>query len=102
MSLNKTVKDIVSSVDPRTLTSNTQRALLALLRADGSWVSRGSVRVSNATARMRELRRPEFGGFAVEVATAKELGKPSTTTYYRVNPSSVTPERVKRVFKIST
>lgn len=100
MSLSKTVKELVSKVDSRKLRSNTQRVLVALLKADGQWVSRGSVRVRNATSRMRELRQEKFGGFDLQVAHASELGRSGTnTTYYRLAPSTVTVDKVKKVLK---
>lgn len=101
MTISKKARQMVSSVDSRKLRNNTQRVFVALVKADGGWVARSTVRVANATSRMRELRRPEYGGFDVEVATATELGRPggSRRTYYRLNPSTVTPERIATVFR---
>lgn len=101
MTISKKTLKMVSSVDSTKIRNNTQRVLLALLKAEGDWVPRTSVRVANATSRMRELRRPEYGGFDVQVATAQELGRPGGTrrTYYRLNPRTVTTERVATVLR---
>ena len=101
MTISKRARQMVSSVDSRKLRNNTQRVLVALLRAEGDWIPRSNVRVANATSRMRELRRPEYGGFDVQVATAAELGRPggSRRTYYRLNPRTVTAERIASVLQ---
>jgi hypothetical protein len=101
MTISKRTRQMVSSVDSRRIRNNTQRVLLALLRAEGDWVPRTSVRVRNATSRMRELRRSEYGGFDVQVATASELGRPggSRRTYYRINPRTITADRVAVVMR---
>ena len=101
MTISKRARQMVSSVDSRKLRNNTQRVLVALLRAEGEWVPRSNVRVANATSRMRELRRPEYGGFDVQVATAAELGRTGGTrqTYYRINPRTITVDRVATVLR---
>jgi len=101
MTISKRTRQMVSSVDSRRIRNNTQRVLLALLRAEGEWVPRTTVRVANATSRMRELRRPEYGGFDVQVATASELGRPggARRTYYRLNPRTITSDRIVTVLR---
>lgn len=101
MTISKRTRQMLSSVDSRRLRNNTQRVLVALLRAEGDWVPRSTVRVANATSRMRELRRPEYGSFDVQVATAAELGRPggARRTYYRLNPRTITAERVATVLR---
>lgn len=101
MTISKRTRQMVSSVDSRKLRNNTQRVLVALLRAEGDWVPRSNVRVANATSRMRELRRPEYGGFDVQVATAAELGRTggARQTYYRINPRTITADRVVAVLR---
>lgn len=99
MRLNKRVQRLVDGVDSRSLRNNTQRVLVQMLRQDSEWVSRSSIRVPSATARLRDLRKEEFGGFTVECATASELERAgdSRRTFYRLDPRSVTVERVERV-----
>lgn len=93
------VKRMVKRVDRREL-NNTQRVLVSLLTANG-WVARTSLRVPNVSARLRDLRKDEFGGFEVECATPEQLGRENRSevtrkqTYYRLNPSSVNMERVR-------
>lgn len=98
------VKNIVAAIDRRKLTNNTQRALLSLLNAKTDWVSRSSIRVNSASARIRDLRKAEFGGFNIECATATQLGrstrqKSGRQTFYRLVPSSVTTTKVTKVFE---
>lgn len=101
---NSNVKSIVATIDRRKLTNNTQRALLALLNAKSEWVSRSAIRVNSAAARVRDLRKSEFGGFDIECATANQLGrrarqKSGRQTFYRLVPSSVTTAKVTKVFE---
>ncbi len=99
------VKNLVARIDRRKLTNNTQRTLLSLLTAKTEWVSRSSIRVNSVGARIRDLRKPEFGGFQVECASARELGRPVRKTkgirqtFYRLTPSSVTSAKVISVFE---
>lgn len=101
MKISKRAQQMVSSIDSRKLRNNTQRVCVALLRAEGDWVPRTEVRVANATSRIRELRRPEYGAFDVQVATATELGRPGGVrrTYYRINPRTITADRVATVLR---
>jgi hypothetical protein len=101
--MNKNVQKMVKRIDRRQLTNNTQKVLLALLTSNTEWVARTSIRVANVSARIRDLRKTEFGGFRVECATAKQAGKRVSTTgprqtFYRLATSTVTPQRVQRVF----
>lgn len=116
------VKKLLASVNRRKLRNNTQKVLFALLTARNEWVSRSSIRVPSVGARLRDLRKPQFGGFQVECVSASKLGKRTQTrriarkgefvrqgdnslnsvtrsTYYRVNPNSVTVSRVAKVFE---
>jgi hypothetical protein len=101
--LSKEVRRFMDRIDSRRLTNNTQRALLALLRSEGEWVSRQSIRVRSATSRIRDLRTNEYGAFDVQCATATELKRPvrgvAQPTFYRLNPRSVTLSRLQRVFE---
>lgn len=97
------VKRLLASINRRKLRNNTQRVLLALLTAKNEWVSRSSIRIPSVGARLRDLRKPQFGGFKVECASAARLGKRAQEnrrpTYYRVNPNTVTTTRVAKVFE---
>lgn len=102
MKLSKSVSTMVSSVSARDCVNNTQKALLALLRAADStsegFVSRASMRIPNVGARIRSLRTAEFGGFTVECARGDRNTQGGYSTYYRLDPSSVTAEKVRMVF----
>lgn len=103
--MNKNVNQIVSNIDRRKLRNNTQRALFSLLNAEGEWVARTQIRIPSVGSRLRDLRKEEFGGFDVQCVPASELNKTGSNrqttrlTYYRLNPRSVTPGRVTKVFE---
>lgn len=110
------IKRLLTSINRRKLKTNTQKVLFTLLTAKNEWVSRSSIRIPSVGARLRDLRKPQFGGFKVECASANKLGKRTRTrtqatiagpvtlentrpTYYRVNPSSVTLSNVTKIFE---
>lgn len=111
------IKKLLASINRRKLKNNTQKVLFTLLTAKNEWVSRSSIRIPSVGARLRDLRKPQFGGFKVECASANKLGKRTRTrtqltiqgpvatlentrpTYYRVNPSSVTLSNVTKIFE---
>jgi hypothetical protein len=110
--VNRQASRFVERINRRALSNNTQRVLHSLLtpQANDGWVARTAIPVPSATARIRELRRPEFGGFKVECITAEQLKsrnpsrrvRSSVTdnqTFYRVVPSSVTVTALRQVFK---
>lgn len=94
----KKVNRIVNKASSLRATNNTQKVLLKLLRANGEWVSRSQLAsVSpSASARVRDLRKAEYGAFSVECASARELNRPAPrgTFYYRVNPRKVTQSQL--------
>lgn len=94
------IKTMLKNLDRSSLT-NTQRAFVALVEQPGQWVARSSIRVPNASARLRDLRKTEYGGFTVECATPAELNRRQTagTTFYRLDPASITERRVMKVLK---
>lgn len=101
MMMKKEVKQLVSRVNRRQLT-NTQKALLALLTAKEEWVARTSIRVPSVGARIRDLRKSEFGSFRVTcgtATTAKVTTRTPRQTFYRLDPNSVTLSRVTKAFK---
>ena len=99
------VKNIVRKINRRQLTNNTQRALFALLTAKTEWVARTAINVPSVGARIRDLRKPQFGRFAVQCATANKLerrarkGASTRQTFYRLDPQSVTAKKVTKVFE---
>lgn len=105
--MDKNVKNIVRQVEQnrRALTNNTQRALLALLTATTEWVPRTALRsIPSVGSRIRDLRKPSFGGFRVKCSTAGQLDRKTSAagsrqTFYRLDPSSITMNRVQRVFE---
>jgi len=93
------VQQIVKKVNRKMLTNNTQKVLMTLLNTDG-WVARESFKIPFASSRIRDLRTEKFGGFTVECKSAAQLKKQSktSTTFYRVVPTSVTVSRLRTVF----
>jgi len=109
--VSKNVTKMVNQISRRTLTNDSQRALLTLLkpRSKDGWVARTAIPV-NSIASVRSLRTSKFGGFDVECVTAGELKEISPRrsvsssvtdqqTFYRVVPSSVTESSLRVVFK---
>lgn len=103
LSYSNNIKTLLAKVNRRKLKNNTQRVLLTLLTTKNKWVSRSSIKIPSVGARLRDLRKPQFGSFKVECTSGSSLGKRSQEnsrpTYYRVNPNSVTVSRVTKVFE---
>ena len=103
MDIQKAIKNIKSYQ----LTSNTQRVALKLLAADGQWVSRNEIagrNIQSVAARIRDLRKKQFGNFQVDCRSAGQLGKRNTkkgSFYYRIAPRTVTTKQVSKVFKLT-
>ena len=96
--MSKTIKNINKTVK---ITNNTQRVGAKLLSADGGWLTRGQLnRIPSATARARDLRKKEYGGFKVECKSSTELGRKLSkkTFYYRIDPSNVTTKQINQLF----
>lgn len=93
----------ISTVNPRKLTSNTQRAAYRLLNANGKWLSQPDLSrtIGSAAARVRDLRKVEFGSFRVECKQATELKKRGKSFFYRINPNTVTHKQVDTVFRLN-
>ena len=85
------------------LTNNTQKAALRLLSAQGKWLSQPDLArtVRSASARVRDLRKPQFGSFRVDCKRAGELKKRGDAFYYRINPNTVTGRQLNTVFHTS-
>ena len=98
------IKRTIKSINRRKLTNNTQKVALRLLSAEGSWVSRKVLErtISSASARVRDLRKEQFGGFNVECASASTLKRRGDkgAFYYRINPTSVNKSQISKIFKI--
>jgi hypothetical protein len=91
----------INQIKRTDITNNTQRAAMKLLTADGQWVSRGQLnRIPSATARVRDLRKPEYGAFKVDCKSSDELGKKLSkrTYYYRIARAS--SEQLSTLFRI--
>jgi hypothetical protein len=98
------IQNLVSKINKRRLTNNTQRALLALLTSKSEWVARTAMRIPSIGARIRDLRKAQFGRFTVQCASANRLERrtrrnSARQTFYRLDPNSVTAAKVARVFK---
>jgi hypothetical protein len=94
------IKKMLKTLDRNNLT-NTQRVLVTLLSQPGQWVARSSIRVPNASSRLRDLRKTEHGGFTIECATPAELNRRQTpgTTFYRLDPASISERRIRKALK---
>lgn len=97
----KTLKTTIQTIQKQCqLTNNTQRVGVKLLSAGGAWLPRSSLtRIPSATARIRDLRKQEFGSFNVECQSSDELKRSGKRTfYYRINPSQVTQKQIDALF----
>jgi len=106
MYMDTKVSTLINKINPRKLQTNTQKVLYKLLSVgENEWVSRSSIKVPSASARLRDLRKPQYGSFVVECVTAKALNKRSKTTsttkqtFYRINSSSITLNKVASIFE---
>lgn len=101
--MNTNIINYITGLNRRNFTNNTQRALFTLLTASlagTGWVSRGSVRVGSAAARMRDLRKEEFGAFDVTCRSSSQLGRIGTrTTFYKVNTQNISLAQLRTVFE---
>src|SRR3954463_5708613 len=105
----KNVTQFLTRVNARDLTNNTQRVLHKLLSARGGWVSgqelsrvvkTSSSRVNDSTtARVRDLRKTQFGSLPVECSSAAELHRSggNRVFFYRLNTRNVTVKQVASV-----
>lgn len=98
------VKKVLKGVNRRSFTNNTQKVAFKLLDANGSWVPRSTLEraAASASARVRDLRKPQFGRFKVECESASSLNKNGNrnTFFYRIRPNTVTKKQVETVFRI--
>lgn len=98
------IKTTLKTINRRKLTNNTQKVAFRLLNANGSWVSRRELEktISSASARIRDLRKEQFGGFNVECASAPSLKKKGVrgTFFYRIEPSQVKKIQISKIFRI--
>jgi len=101
--MNTNIINYITGLNRRNFTNNTQRALHVLLMASlngTGWVSRGSVRVASAAARIRDLRKTEYGQFDVKCASSLDLGRTggTRTTFYKINTKSISLAQLQTVF----
>lgn len=95
------IQSKIQNIQSRKLTNNTQRVGLRLLAAGGEWISRSRlVKIPSATARIRDLRKEQFGGFQVECKSSEDLKKRASkkTFYYRINTNKVTKKQLDKLF----
>jgi hypothetical protein len=98
----KTLKTTIQAAQKK-ITNNTQRVGIRLLSAEGEWLPRSSLRrIPSATARVRDLRKDEFGGFQVECKSSTDLARKTSrrTFYYRINPNKVTRKQIQTLFPV--
>jgi len=99
----KTLKTTIKAVQKRSkITNNTQRVGVRLLTAEGEWIPRSRFKTPSATARIRDLRKDEFGAFHVECKSSDALDRKSSrhTFYYRINPNKVTRRQLETLFPV--
>lgn len=100
--MNTNIISYINGLNRRNFTNNTQRALFTLLTASLSgdgWVSRGSVRVPSAAARLRDLRKTEYGNFEIVCKSSHELNRVGTkTTFYKINTQRISLSQLHIVF----
>jgi hypothetical protein len=97
----KTSLQTIQNIHSRKLTNNTQRVGLRLLTAAGEWIPRSQLaRIPSATARVRDLRKEQFGSLQVECRSSDDLKKKTSkrTFYYRINASRVTKKQLDKLF----
>ncbi len=95
---------LLTGINNRKFTNNTQKVAYRLLQANGEWVSSRELArtVTSVGSRVRDLRKEEFGSFTVECVSAQELNRNAKpgTFYYRIVPSRVTRSQVVTVFRV--
>lgn len=97
----KNIQMTIQNIKNNNITNNTQRVGLRLLNAAGGWIPRSRLtNIPSATARVRDLRKEQFGGFQVECKSSEELKKKTSkkTYYYRINPNKVTKKQISMLF----
>lgn len=102
-----TIQNLINQVDRKNLT-NAQKALIRLLKAEGDWVARTQIQVPSAGARLRDLRKEQYGSFDVRCSSAQKLDRPRISrgqnsniiTYYRINLRTATVNKVKEILGI--
>ena len=98
------VREVLSKVNRRRLRNNTQKVLFSLAK-NGGWVARTALRVPSVGSRIRDLRKEQFGGFAVECATPAAVNRSGASvltkrqTFYRIVPRTITLSALRRVLK---
>jgi len=83
-----------SPIDESRLKNNLQWVFFAMQHCE--WHSLADLRLvggSAADSRVRDLRKPRFGGFEIET---KNCG--NGEWHYRIKPGTITNEKAKRVF----
>jgi hypothetical protein len=100
MTNNQIIKATIQNIENRKLTNNTQKVGLRLLNA-GDWVPRSYLRrIPSATARVRDLRKDQFGGFQVQCKSSDELNKKTSkkTYYYKIDTNKITKKQLEKLF----
>jgi hypothetical protein len=102
--MRKEIKDFVNSLDRRNFTNNVQRVLHTLLLASISgkeWVSTKSFRTRSAAARLRDLRKTEYGEFGIDCRQASDINRNGTqyTFFYRIKHDGLTLTKLRRIFQ---
>lgn len=96
---DENVRQTVKGIKNKSCKNNTQRVCLALLKSRTKWIAKSNMSIPSVTARLRDLRKPQFGGFEVECIRAAKLNREGKDTFYRLNPDSVTVDKLNKLFK---
>lgn len=104
--MNKTtVQKTLSRVNARQFTNQTQKVAFKLLKAAGEWVSIGDLgRVAGSpAARVRDLRKDQFGNFPVECRSAAELSRRGGNHkfFYRIPVGKLKKDQLTTLFRSS-
>lgn len=102
--MRKEIREFVTSLDRKSFTNNVQRVMHTLLLASISgkeWISTKSFRTRSAAARLRDLRKEEYGGFDVRCKQASEIERNGSqyTYFYSVGASGLTLTKLRKLFQ---
>lgn len=102
--MKTSIQNLINQIDRKNLT-NAQKALIRLLKAEGDWVARTQIHLPSVGARLRDLRKEQYGSFDVRCSSASKLDRPRTSrsnksniiTYYRINLRTASVSKIKEV-----
>ena len=101
MKMSRTLVTLMSKLNRRRFSNNTQRVLHTLITAKGEWIPRSAFRVASAGSRLRDLRKDGFGGFDIQCRSAASLGLAGGrhTFYYRLPLKDLSVNKLESIFE---